>query len=594
MAISILYLHGVGQGVARDDWYRALAGSLEQHGIQAPPIDSRRIVRPSYIDLLQGVGLPESGIKEPTATYKEAGSQAEKLVRRTQYARRQAIAVADLPGVVTSTGFGSVGRVIGDVDASKMPLPFDLPEAKRYLRNERLRWAILHKVIDAIGTRRDLVVIGHSLGSLVAIDLLSHLPPDIRIRRLVTIGSPAGALGFHKARPEVLMRSFPFHQVEGWVNLFSPYDPATYGTGLSSVFPSAADVRIDGGLFHAAHRYLAHPGVGKAISDPMQPQSRRFDTSRGLDVPLDRPETDAIDAVLFAELVAQTIENEEKRNRYAEALLTVRQQVGTELIAMRCERALPIPVDLVRLRDAQSLPKFSHREIDEALLFAIVNVTGNPIAPFEIKAEHEQLAAVASMWSDGYKFTKSDAGKIVAAIKAAKSHMGGDDWNKLLFGALGIALIAAGPVGLMLAAPAGLAGGAAITASLAAFGPGGMVGGMALAGGLVGAGSAFTAGAAMPTNMSEAMVRTQVVRCLAYARAHQDLGLPPDGYRSWHYLNSWRDQLTSEHARLATLSDESAPSLKSVSSKLKLVGKGLRWMVDHELTPALSGVEASQ
>lgn len=593
MGVSVLYLHGVGQGVTSDDWYRALADALGQHGIQMPSIDSRRTLRPSYIDLLQGIGLPKDGVKEPKPTGREPGVRAEKLTRRADYARRQAHAIADLPGVVTSSGFGSIGRVMGAVDPSKIPLPFDLPDAKRYLRSEKLRWSILHKVIDAIGTRRDLVVIGHSLGSLVAIDLLSHLPPDLHIRRLVTIGSPAGALGFHKARPDVLMKDFPFHHVGGWLNLFSPYDPATYGAGLSSLFPSAVDVRVDGGVFHAAHRYLAHPAVGKAVADPMQPISRRIQTSKGVDLPLDRAETDAMDAVRFAQFVVSAIRSEERQHRYAEAVLTVQQQVGSELIAMRAERGLPLPMDLVRLRDGQALPKLSHRDWDEQLLFAIVNATGNPIAPYEIKAEDEQLSALISMWSSGYGFTRADGKKIADAVTAAKEGVGGEDWSKLLVGALGIALIAAGPVGLMLAAPAGLAGGAAITASLAAFGPGGMVGGMALAGGLVGAGSAFTAGAAMPTNMSEAMVRTQVVRCLAFARAHHELGMPSDGYRSWHYLNSWRDQLTAEQERLSVLSDDSAPSLKSVGSKLKVVDKGLRWMVDNELTPALGGGEAS-
>lgn len=44
-------------------------------------------------------------------------------------------------------------------------------QATKHVRSEWLRWSILRKVIDAIGTRRDLVIVGHSLGSLVAIDL---------------------------------------------------------------------------------------------------------------------------------------------------------------------------------------------------------------------------------------------------------------------------------------------------------------------------------------------------------------------------------------------------------------------------------------
>lgn len=321
----------------------------------------------------------------------------------------------------------------------------------------------------------------------------------------------------------------------------------------------------------------------------MQPISRRSSTSTDVEVVLDRAETDAIDAVHFAELVRDRIKGEERRTRFAQAVLTVRQQVGTELIAMRTGGGLPLPVDLVRLRDGQTLPKLSHRDWDEQLLFAIVNATGNPIAPYEIKIEDEQSSALVDMWSSGYGFTQSDGRKVAAALEEAKEAVGGEDWAKLLIGALGIALIAAGPVGLMLAAPAGLAGGAAITASLAAFGPGGMVGGMALAGGLIGAGSAVTAGAALPTNMSEAMVRTQVIRCLAFARSQRDLGMPSNDHQSWHYLNAWRDQLAAERERLALLSDENAPSMKAVSAKLRVVDKGLRWMMEQGLAPAIRG-----
>ena len=54
--------------------------------------------------------------------------------------------------------------------------------------------------------------------------------------------------------------------------------------------------------------------------------------------------------------------------------------------------------------------------------------------------------------------------------------------------------VAAGPIGLALAAPAGVFGAAAITGGLAAFGPGGMVGGLATLG-LASAGAATAAAA---------------------------------------------------------------------------------------------------
>ncbi|GAA3193972.1 hypothetical protein GCM10020255_094860 [Rhodococcus baikonurensis] len=83
---------------------------------------------------------------------------------------------------------------------------------------------------------------------------------------------------------------------------------------------------------------------------------------------------------------------------------------------------------------------------------------------------------------------------------------GGVPWGRVITAAVGLALVAAGPVGLMLAAPAAAAGGAAIVGGLAAFGPGGMIGGLGMLGGLAGAGAAVAAGAAVggsaPTSRS--------------------------------------------------------------------------------------------
>lgn len=585
MAWAVVYLHGVGTGVRGDDWYEALSASLERHGVDLPKLQSKRIIRPDYVELLQFV--PERGGRWPTRTTDEPGTATEKQARRAAYAIAQNAAVSKLPRTTDSQGFG--GPADG-LDLARLPLPSDLTDARTYLRSESVRKAILHRVIAEIGKERDLVIIGHSLGSIVGIDLLAHLPPNVRVRRFVTIGSPAGLLGLWKHQPEALLRKFPYHQVDGWVNVLSPWDAVTQGVGLAGVFPQAVDVRIPlAAMSHAASAYLAHPAVAKVVAEPLLPKRRMESRVKGLDVPVTPEEADVIDAVVFAKMLVPHVRNAGACARYESALEAVTAQVGSELVGTREARGEPVPQDLVALAagDLRQL-RLSARTRDAQLVFACIAATNNPIAPYEMDTEKEQVLAVHNLWHDGYGYSVSEADRVSGAIRSARRAFGSNDWHKYALGAAGLALLAAGPVGLMLAAPAGLAGGAAITASLAAFGPGGMVGGMAMAGGLVSLGSGAVArSSSISSAMSPDMLQTQCVRLMAFARAFNELDLVGDRHASWLTMLHWHGELSNELNRLAVFSDKDSLSLKTLRSKLKILDTAIGWMVDQGLAPQL-------
>ena len=72
-----------------------------------------------------------------------------------------------------------------------------LRDVAYYLEDDRMRSAVQKVVADAIGRavadgHHDLVVIAHSLGSIVAYDTCSDFTASIRVRLLVTAGSPLG------------------------------------------------------------------------------------------------------------------------------------------------------------------------------------------------------------------------------------------------------------------------------------------------------------------------------------------------------------------------------------------------------------------
>lgn len=121
------------------------------------------------------------------------------------------------------------------------------------------------------------------------------------------------------------------------------------------------------------------------------------------------------------------------------------------------------------------------------------------MAPFDLEfANAHQERALARLLKIACRGVLSRADEIARAIldsietgrSVVKPQSGGSGW--LVW--LGLGVLAATGVGLLAAIPAGLAGAAAITATLAAFGPGGMVGGMVTLAALTGASSAFITG----------------------------------------------------------------------------------------------------
>lgn len=590
MGWSLLFLHGVGDGFRDDSWFEAVSASLEVQGIEVPKFSSDRIIRPDYVELFTNPPQSTSG-KSPDPTPKEPGSATEKQARRAEYQRRLTAAIHGLPATSTAAGWRGLAQgASAEQYVGHLPPVRDLQHASEYLRNRHLRVAVLHRVISAIGKQRDLLIIAHSLGSVVAIDLLAHLPRNVRVRRLITIGSPAGATGTFKQHPEALLRDFPYHRVDSWVNVLAPWDAVTRGLGVAHLFPAAVDVRIPGGK-HAAAAYLSHPAVGKLAADPLRPPSRVTPTGAELAIPLTTTEADAVDGVLFAALVQKQKSSGSSSRRYAQAVSAIREAAAREMIDQRTANGAPIPHHFGMLQEGRlDELSFSDRPTDEALYFAVVAATNNPVAPYELDTEDEQLRAVRNLWHEEYGYTQVNAEKVTAAIVAAKSAFGNGPWGKVLLGAAGLALLAAGPLGLALAAGSGLAGAAALTSALAAFGPGGMVGGMALAGSLVGLGSGTVATAAsFPStrSMSRDMLQTQCVRLLAYAKAHADLDLAGDRHAPWRIISEWRSDLAAEQATVIGISDDDSPGVKSLKARIKIVDIALSWLMREGLAPSL-------
>jgi pimeloyl-ACP methyl ester carboxylesterase len=76
---------------------------------------------------------------------------------------------------------------------------WDLDQVRRYIRNDGLRAAVMLRILTHLPTRGDVLLVAHSLGSVIAIDLLDHLPESLHVRRFITVGSPPNIRALHEA-----------------------------------------------------------------------------------------------------------------------------------------------------------------------------------------------------------------------------------------------------------------------------------------------------------------------------------------------------------------------------------------------------------
>jgi hypothetical protein len=147
----------------------------------------------------------------------------------------------------------------------------DLIQVRRYQREDELAADVRQRVGEALGPHTR-IMIGHSLGSVVAYEYLA-MEPNHGVETLITLGSPL-ALRSIKERlrvkgPDGRPRSPT--GVTRWVNVLDPRDPVACAGGLSPFWPAVTDEQVDNGDEpHAATRYLGKEVTGQAVVGGLQ------------------------------------------------------------------------------------------------------------------------------------------------------------------------------------------------------------------------------------------------------------------------------------------------------------------------------------
>ena len=281
----VMGVHGIAQqfkggyqlGTA---WFDALRDGLVAAGYQ-PLADSLAPadVRVAFFgDLFRPAGAMAGGEPPYTAADVKPGPERDLLAEFYQAAVDQDPSLGPPPGAM---GPGKVAaqamleRLLRSrtfARTAQRGFIGNLKQVTAFLAAPDVKERVLERVHGEV-TPDTRVIIGHSLGSVVAYEYLArYRPPQVAL--LVTLGSPLGIpnLVFDKLtpRPASGIGAWP-GTVAGWVNVADADDIVALRKQLASLFasPGAAGVEdhlVDNGdAPHAITRYLNAEPTGAAL-----------------------------------------------------------------------------------------------------------------------------------------------------------------------------------------------------------------------------------------------------------------------------------------------------------------------------------------
>lgn len=590
---GLLLLHGINGDQSPAKWPGVLDAAIAKLRAASPISGAMRVVAPSYLDLLASGDGGESPEPPRTSRPDEATRQRDRLnyfVRQAELWHRMRSAEEALTWPGDKRG---LWPNLGSAEASALLTPM-LKQVRHYRGSPELRHAVISRVLPELDACSRWVIVGHSLGSVVALDLLTHLPDGIEVPALVTVASPLsrGILASHVKK---LRDRFPHGRVGVWINAFNPGDAVPGGAGVAKRFPEAVDIVVPGAFTdHSAEHCLVNPAVADVVGRGLfgSPSTELVVPERSV-----VPAWQSVDLLTAARLQL-AFRVQEFLHVHKEGTLTLdRWRAARRLLVGEIGRgehlgALDALPDLLADLSADIRGRLHATDASSLLTYL---VTVNPISPFAIDVDEELM-------KDSVRATVSDLGlppahadvAWVAYAAARDSYKSGlarvprGLWPALAVAGLGM-LIAA-PYAVIAVAPAGLAGAAAITGGLAALGPGGMMGGLMVVGAMASVGSIGAAvGTMAPVLAAQSpdQVRQSCIELMSRAVVDSKLQLVAHpGELEWRILSSIAGHLTVEHAQHEAVSDDDAPAVKDIRRKLGYVQHAIDWLVARGLGPA--------
>ncbi len=245
-----------------------------------------------------------------------------------------------------------------------------IPQARRYLDDDDTRANTLHRVLADLPESGQIVLLAHSLGTVIAADLLTRLPARVEVVGVITMGSPAGLLGVHTGSDRLEVLREPLPQVSWWLNVWGGADPVTGLRGISHRFPWVLDIALPG-VRHPMENYLGSATVARAVGRALFGSlDRELSVMESLPEPeIDDVELNAYLLLSYAHFVGEHL-LAKPQARFRGALGIVRADLTAHL-GLTDNREPPDPA---RLR---TLSKST------ALMPLLAVAMTNPVAPYD-------------------------------------------------------------------------------------------------------------------------------------------------------------------------------------------------------------------
>lgn len=249
----------------------------------SPPVDPADVWFPYYGDrLVQALTAHEAVphiIEAPTATAAEVVAPATPTARAVyEEIVGEAATKWNMPHEnQLATERMGLGDVVGalqtrlswlaarsDLDAWAIALVFR--DVAAYLDDRRIRDEVLGCVLESMPDAGEVVLVSHSLGTVVGLDLTTRLSPGVDVVHLTTAGSPLGLDSVYSRllvggpkRPEI---------VADWLNVWCPTDAVAIGCPLGDDWADGlSDLAVVNARdrAHSIAEYLAHAEVARSI-----------------------------------------------------------------------------------------------------------------------------------------------------------------------------------------------------------------------------------------------------------------------------------------------------------------------------------------
>ena len=564
----IIFLHGRGARRNDDAWLRDGLDPLLQLLDRSVIPSTIEVHRPFFGDLIE----PDSDRKARDAQYPAPlhvpfGDELEALREEYELRRRELLKARG-----RRPPHGARGQLLDRIpgnQAAAVLIRQRMPDVARYVSSHAARRAVMQRLHAELPQQGRIVLFGHSLGSVVALDYLHFLPRDIYVERLVTLGSP---LAFRPLRRQLMGQGYnwPWANLGGWINLYDPEDFVTGGEPLEPIFRrEVVDVQVDNGKkdVHRSRHYLSHGTLVRMVG-PLISEERTTPLPADADAEL-------VDSVLIRALgrriEAETPTGSERRKKMGKARGFTEDALLEGIQRGRDVRSLAYSIPDVGAWLGSDVARIERLL---ALFFA------DPFAPFVTEnRSHEQREGIRALGLElGVK--PQHIRHLIRAVGDARASHDERDWKSLARTAGIVAIAIAAPFAVPgIGAMAGLSGAAAITHGLAVVGGtvgGGMMAGVGVLGAVSAGGAAFAARQVQSLSTDELVA--ELVRLQAAAVLEKRLSFGTGGRDSRRALIALNQELKLLAKRHRQVEGQSSKVAASIDEKRVLVKRSLTWV----------------